>query len=149
VHAENRTRMRCKEGWTPILRCCALFISALAFAFASSSIEASPTTITAADADHPITLRIGQELVLNLASNPSTGYHWFLASTANSVLTSLGKPTYKQGRPVPGAGGVESWTFRAAEAGAQTLKFEHRRPWEKKTSPAKTVLFHVTVAASG
>jgi inhibitor of cysteine peptidase len=123
----------------------ALFIAASAFVFASSGIEASRTTITAADAGRPVALRIGQELALNLDSNPSTGYRWFLASTENSVLTSLGKPSYRQGRPVPGAGGIESWTFRAAQAGAQTLKFEYRRPWEKETPPAKTVFFHVTV----
>jgi inhibitor of cysteine peptidase len=148
VRAGNSSRMRCKEDRTPILRWHALFISVLSFAFASSGNEASPMTITATDADHPITLRMGQELTVNLASNPSTGYHWFLASTANSILANLGKPTYKPGRAVPGAGGVESWTLRAAETGAQTLKFEYRRPWEKNTLPAKTLLFHVTVVAS-
>ena len=144
---ETKPESDAKKVRTIILRCHAVFISALAFAFASSRMDASLTTITTADAGHSITLRIGQELALNLESNPSTGYRWFLASTPNSILTSLGKPTYKQGRPAPGAGGVESWTFRATDAGTQTLKFEYRRPWEKKTPPAKTVLFHVTVVA--
>jgi inhibitor of cysteine peptidase len=123
----------------------ALVIASLTFTLASSIIAASPTTITAADAGHPITLRIGEELVLKLECNPSTGYDWFLTEQKNSVLSSLGKPTYEQGRSMPGAGGIESWNFRAAAAGAQTLKLEYRRPWEKDTSPAKTVIFQITV----
>ena len=95
-----------------------------------------------------ITLRIGQELTLNLESNPSTGYRWFLANTESSVLISVGKSAFKQGRPMPGAGGVESWTFRAAEGGNETLKFEYRRAWETNMPPARKVLFHVKVRSA-
>ena len=90
---ETKPESDAKKVRTIILRCHAVFISALAFAFASNRMDASLTTITAADAGHSITLRIGQELALNLENNPSTGYRWFLASTPNSILTSLGKPT--------------------------------------------------------
>jgi inhibitor of cysteine peptidase len=123
----------------------ALVIASLALTLVVSSPAASPTTITAADAGHPITLRIGEELVLKLESNPSTGYDWFLTDAQNPVLSSLGKPAYAQGRSTPGAGGIESWNFRASATGTQTLKLEYRRPWEKNTSPAKTVIFQVTV----
>jgi inhibitor of cysteine peptidase len=123
----------------------ALVIASLALTLVVSGTAASPTTITAADAGHPITLRIGEELVLNLECNPSTGYDWFLTDAKNPVLSSLGKPAYVQGRSTPGAGGIESWNFRASAAGTQTLKLEYRRPWEKNTSPAKTAIFQVTV----
>ena len=93
----------------------ALFSAALIFAFSIDS-KASSVTLTAADSGRAITLRIGQELTLNLESNPSTGYRWFLANTESSVLISVGKSAFKQGRPMPGAGGVESWTFRAPKA---------------------------------
>ena len=122
----------------------ALVITTLALTFANSIAE-SPTTITVANVAHPVTLRIGEKLVLNLESNPSTGYDWFLTATKNSVLSIRGKPAYKRTRSMPGAGGIESWNFLAVEAGAQTLKLEYRRPWEKNTPPAKTVIFHITV----
>ena len=114
--------------------------------FAGSVIAGPPITITAADAGHPIKLRVGEELVLELECNPSTGYGWFLTETPNSILLSRGAPTYQPSRSMPGAGGLESWNFRAAKAGVQALELEYRRPWEKNTSPAKTVVFNVTVA---
>jgi hypothetical protein len=40
----------------------ALVIAPLTLTFASPGIAASPTTITAADTGHPITLHIGEEL---------------------------------------------------------------------------------------
>lgn len=101
--------------------------------------------ITEADAGHLIALRIGQELVLNLDSNPSTGYRWVQAETEKPVLVVLGKPAYKPASRLPGAGGLESWTFRAVERGEQSLKLEYLRPWEKNTPPAKTILLHFTV----
>jgi inhibitor of cysteine peptidase len=119
-------------------------VTVLAFGVVSGNAE-PPAIITEADAGHLIALRIGRELVLNLESNPSTGYRWVQADTETPVLIVFGKPAYKQGSPLPGAGGVESWTFRAVERGAQTLKFEYRRPWEKNTPPANTIVLHVTV----
>jgi inhibitor of cysteine peptidase len=123
----------------------ALVITFLGLTFASSGVAASPKTITAADVGRLITLGVGEELVIKLECNPSTGYEWLLTNAKNSVLSSRGKPTYTQRRAMPGAGGIESWNFRAAVAGAETLKLEYQRPWEKNTPPAKTVIFHITV----
>jgi inhibitor of cysteine peptidase len=113
--------------------------------FVHHAFAAPPKTITAADANHPITLQIGQEVVLRLESNRATGYSWLLAHSKNTVLTNLGRATYEKGRAAVGAGGIETWKFRAAKSGAETLKLEYRRPWEKKVPPAKTVIFDITV----
>ncbi len=126
------------------MRLASLCIIALVLAGATDRSGATEKTITASDAGRPIELRVGQELVLNLESNPSTGYSWSLTDTRHPVLISLGKPTYKHAASVPGAGGLQSWTFRATEPGVQTLKLEYRRPWEKKV-PEKTVTFQVVV----
>jgi inhibitor of cysteine peptidase len=123
----------------------ALAIASLLLIFAGRSTTASPTLLTATDVGRPITLRLGDELVLNLECNPSTGYDWFLAYAKNPVLSIRGKPACQQSRSMPGAGGLESWNFRASGAGAQKLKLEYRRPWEKNTSPVKTVVFDITV----
>jgi inhibitor of cysteine peptidase len=101
--------------------------------------------MTEADSGHPVALRIGQELILTLNSNPSTGYSWIRTDTEPPLLVTLGKPVYKSGGPLPGASGVEFWKFRALKHGAQTLKLEYRRPWEKNTRPADTMVLHVTI----
>jgi inhibitor of cysteine peptidase len=121
------------------------FLSAALIGLAEAGLAASPKIITEADANHLVTLQTGQEAVLKLPSNRSTGYSWLLTDSKDSVLTSLGKPTYQVSRSLPGAGGIETWKFQATKAGNGSLKFEYRRPWEKKVAPAKTVFFYVTV----
>jgi inhibitor of cysteine peptidase len=111
---------------------------------ASGSAE-PPVVRTEADSGHPVTLRIGQELILTLNSNHSTGYSWIRADTGRPDLVTLGKPAYKSSGPLLGASGVEFWKFRAVQPGGQTLKLEYRRPWEKNIQPANTVFFPVTV----
>ena len=123
-----------------------LFFAALVVGLVNDGVAVSPPqTITGADTNHPITLQIGQEILLHLESNRSTGYRWFLTESKNPVLSNVGTPTYQVDRPLPGAGGVETWTFRTDKIGTGTLELEYRRSWEKNVPPAKTVIFHITV----
>jgi inhibitor of cysteine peptidase len=112
--------------------------------FASGSAE-PPATKTEADSGHRVALRIGQELILTLKSNPSTGYRWMRSDTETSVLVTLGKPAYQAGGRLLGASGTELWKFRAERNGVLTLKLEYRRPWEKNTQSADTMILHVTI----
>ena len=122
-----------------------LLITALVSNFVHHSLATPPQALTEADANHKVVLEVGQELVVKLESNRSTGYSWSLTESENPILTSLGKPTYKIGGALPGVGGFETWKLRATKIGRETLKFEYRRPWEKKVSPARAVFFHLTV----
>ena len=128
-----------------IVKLSVLFVGAVMASFASCGLAAAPRTITEADANSDVLLAVGQELVLKLPSNPSTGYRWSLAEGGAPVLANLGQPRYQASGTLPGAGGVETWTLRAAQIGSQTLKFEYRRPWEKTVPPAKTLFFPITV----
>jgi inhibitor of cysteine peptidase len=126
-------------------------VKLLFFFFALSGFRADPASgeppvaVTAADTGRTITLRIGQELIVNLESNRSTGYSWSLAKAPALVLISLGQPVYQSDRSLPGAGGLESWRFRASVAGEQTLTLTYRRPWEKDIAPARAVEFRIKV----
>jgi inhibitor of cysteine peptidase len=122
-----------------------IWVTVLAFGVIVSGNAEPPPIITEADSRHLVALRIGQELVLNLKSNPSTGYRWVQADTETPGLVLVGGPVYKPGSTLLGASGVESWKFRAVKRSAQTLKLEYRRPWEKNTPPANAIVFHVTV----
>jgi inhibitor of cysteine peptidase len=123
----------------------AFWIAEMLVAFTGRCNAAPPVQVTVADANRQIVLRAGQELVVNLESNRSTGYGWFLSEVVNPVLTSLGKPVYNRNSTLPGASGLESWRFQATKAGNEKLKLEYRRPWERNLPAAKTVLFDVSV----
>jgi len=110
-----------------------------------------PVVVDAAS-ESAAALRRGQELVVRLRSNPSTGYAWSLVQGAARVLAPAGEPLFEpdanaQGRL--GAGGMETWRFRAIATGRDALRFEYRRPWEKDAPPASTATVDVEVRAEG
>lgn len=77
------------------------------------------------------------EFVLQLKSNPTTGYSWFLkafnATYIEAVEHHYKAPTDKT---LVGAPGYELWTFKAKPAAFKvpvqtSLHFVYVRPWEK------------------
>lgn len=111
---------------------------------ACASIQ--PIALTVADSGRTIDMVQGQELVLNLNSNPSTGFRWWLADSSEIALIPSARPVYTADPKVAaGGGGVETWRFKAAQAGKQTLRFEYRRSFEESIPPAKTLTYKVVV----
>lgn len=107
-----------------------------------------PVVVEKADAQHTLSLAPGQELVVRLASNPTTGYRWTLGEASGPVLAMSATPAYKQGahaKGLMGAGGVETWRFLAIAAGRGKLTLEYRRPWERDAAPAEAIVFDVQV----
>lgn len=100
---------------------------------------------TFTDPNAPVDVVVGQEFLIALESNPSTGYGWVLGATpdANLVLEAKGF-TAEEGVLI-GAGGKEYWRFDAEAAGTFKLVFNYVRPWEKDVAPAKTATFTVNV----
>jgi len=89
----------------------------------------------------------GQDLVLSLTSNPSTGYDWHLQDISPSILEQT-EVNYKSGSSanlVPvGSGGTKVYTFRAKKAGESNLTLAYQRSWET-ASPTKTFSVRVFV----
>jgi inhibitor of cysteine peptidase len=110
-----------------------------------SLAQSNPITVPESGAGKNIDARIGQSIVIKLNSNRSTGYRWLL-QPGSGVLESLSDATYTANPSgAAGAGGVESWSFRAQRRGRETLRFDYRRPWENGVQAAKTLSFPVTV----
>lgn len=111
-----------------------------------SCTSIKPLNLTSADSGRTIDLTVGQDLYLELESNRSTGYRWWLADSTDVVLVPIGKPSYEAPATTGvGASGMETWWFRAAKLGSQTLLFEYRRSWEEGEKPAKTLRYDVIV----
>ena len=88
----------------------------------------------------PFAMKVGDEFVLTLESNPSTGYLWRLAVKPDENTVKLVSSEY---RAVPdanrvGAGGNEVWTFLATGKGKAEISLIYVRPWEKDKPPART-----------
>lgn len=90
---------------------------------------------------------VGQDLVILLPSNPTTGYSWRLAESRPDMIKLAGREyrTRQQSQDIVGAGGVEEWRFTALGRGKTTLVFEYVRPWEKDAPPAGRKTFKIDI----
>lgn len=91
------------------------------------------TVMTYDDEGHEIDIGVGQEFIIALGSNPTTGYSW-QASYDESMLELVGgEPTYEADETdegVVGSGGVEYFRFKALEAGEAEVTLTYAQPWE-------------------
>ena len=107
-----------------------------------------PIVVTAADEGRVIELGRGREMNVALEGNRTTGFSWSLDAVPSAALLQLGEPIYTATPASPrytGAGGVETWRFRAIEAGSLRLRFVYRRPFEKEVAPARMVTIQVQI----
>ena len=84
----------------------------------------------------------GDEFVIALPANPSTGYSWSAGDNPDVAFVSSRQLA---GGSQPGAGGTQELTFRAEQTGTSTLALAYARSFEPGVPPAKTAKFPVTV----
>ena len=104
-----------------------------------------PVHLGESESGQAVVLSVGQELVVTLPSNPSTGYAWSFQSSSSGVLRA-GDSEYVPTPPVlPGSGGQERFTFTGAAEGRTTLRFEYRRAFETGVPAARVIEYAVVV----
>ena len=92
------------------------------------------------DPDQAIRATTNQVFDIEIEANPTTGYLW-QARVDRRHLELLGQET-KPGHAI-GAGGRETFRFRALEAGETEILLEHKRPWEQEVLDTKR--FQITI----
>jgi C1A family cysteine protease/PKD repeat protein len=89
----------------------------------------------------------GDVLVLNLESNPSTGYGWQVRGLDARILRQLDATEWLPDTPGKlGGPGTEVLRFAATGRGRATLDLVYARPWETAAAPAKSFSLEVNVA---
>lgn len=92
-----------------------------------------------------IVVKPHQIFKIQLASNPTTGYSWFVKSYDKHLIKVIKHTFQKPTQRMPGAGGREVWTLKstaAFNANSKTqITFVYARPWEK--SFVKTAIFTI------
>lgn len=95
-----------------------------------------------------VELKVGEVLTVTLESNPTTGYSWEIVQTDEAVLSQQGEVEYQQSpqsQGLVGAGGTETFRFKAVGPGKITLKLIYHRSWEKGVEPIQTYTLQVVV----
>jgi len=90
----------------------------------------------------------GQNVVLKLSSNPTTGYKWSVVSTDRTF--GYPKEDFLGGNGAVGSGGTQKLTWKTKSplsmVGAHTVKLEYKRG--TSGTPAKTFTFTIEIAAT-
>jgi inhibitor of cysteine peptidase len=93
-----------------------------------------------ADSGRSIGLRLREEIELNLAENPTTGYQWQIVESATPVLEKSGDSFQRGSSQGLGAGGTRIFKFRSRAAGTATLRIVYGRPGVQESIKQEFVL---------
>ena len=104
------------------------------------------TKLTATDNGGQADVKVGQQFVIELAGNPSTGYTWETKDLDASMFQQIGDAKFTSSNPgLAGAGGTLALTFKVVRAGTAVLTLVYHRPWETNVEPINTFTVTVTV----
>jgi len=124
------------------------FLILVMMALVSISVVAGCGGIkTYTDLKEVISLRVNQEFVIALGSNPTTGYRW--EASYDETMVELMDKTYESGggaEPgVVGAGGKDYFRFKALKKGETKITMVYKRPWKDPTSQDITEEFNFSI----
>jgi predicted secreted protein len=81
--------------------------------------------------DSVIQVRVGEEFVIALQANPSTGHRWMLADSLDRIVRLQAQAYVAQQPVMPGSGGHERLTFVGVAAGETTIRLRYQRPVQR------------------
>jgi inhibitor of cysteine peptidase len=124
---------------------------AIAAAACGGSASGSSNVIKLTDADNgkTVSAKVGDQVEVILAGNPTTGYAWTVTMTDadKAVLEQQGDGVYtatSTDSSVVGSGGTYTFTFKAIAKGTANPKFDYARSFESNP-PAQTFTATVNV----
>lgn len=105
----------------------------------------TPTKVEKQTCNYSITLN--KEFIVELPSNPSTGYswHWANASSSAKIQKTNDSFTSTASPNIVGAGGIQKIRFKGVKRGFETIKLVYIRSWERGAPPAKTMIYTVEI----
>ena len=115
----------------------------------SENAAGGPLILGEADSGKAYTVKVGDTIEVTIPGNPTTGFSWTAALTEKdaAVVQQVGEPAYASETSdsmVVGAGGVYTFTFKAAAKGEALLKLVYARPWES-VEPEQTFAVTLTI----
>jgi inhibitor of cysteine peptidase len=134
------------KGENMFTKTLSLILLAVVLILATACSPAKQVNLTAADKGSQVEVRTGEEIVITLDSNPSTGFSWEAKDLDTTMFEQVGDPTYISSNPgLVGSGGTLTLTFKALKTGTATLTLIYHRPWETDVAPVDTFAVTVTV----
>jgi predicted secreted protein len=121
----------------------------LLVAFHPQMAFAATKVVTDADKGGDVEIKVRDTLEVRLASNPSTGYMWYVHPKSTAMLRPNGQSkadtTDQSAQPVEGRPIIQVFTFQPKRAGDGILLLRYVRSWEKPTLGEEQFTLHVIV----
>ncbi|MFC2077672.1 protease inhibitor I42 family protein [Candidatus Bipolaricaulota bacterium] len=125
----------------------AVIAGLLALATMLSGCWLLPVTIDETADGTVQSIEIGDEILIQLSGDASTGFQWIRAepeSLDGTPLEVVSEGDYEPDDPgVCGGSGVFSFRYHAVASGTIALSFAHRRPWEDETAGSFSIIIWV------
>ena len=118
-------------------------ITLILFLTILSSCDSSKKVIKSVEADKiakTYKMKVGEDLKIELTTNPSTGFTWSLASKIKPKIISFDKKEYKEDdrtMGMVGSGGIETWIFKTLKPGKLFLYMKYQRVNDEKVKNEK------------
>ena len=90
-------------------------------------------------------VEVGDKIRMKLCSDPTKGFQWDYEMTVENVLKEEDHDFEEPEGDVPGAAGIEIWTFEAVETGTTEVQMEYSQPSEGGVKSKWTYNVTVTV----
>ena len=92
-----------------------------------------------------VEVTVGEQIVVELEGNPTTGYTWEVTAVDPTVLAPAGDPDYQSESDAAGAGGTYTFRFDAIGPGETGVVLMYFPSWEEPSATAGTVTFTAVV----
>jgi inhibitor of cysteine peptidase len=101
--------------------------------------------VTDEDKGRDVEIKVGDTLEVRLASNPSTGYMWYVHPKSTALLKLIGQTHTDAADPGVGRPIVQVFTFQPRRASDVILLLRYARAWEKPVLGQEQFSLHVVI----
>lgn len=124
-------------------RRCSIVLAGLALlltGLVGACVSQQPTEYT--DPSQGIEIGIGEQFIIALESNPTTGYEWEV--DFDESLLELARSDFTPAKTgLTGAGGEQTFTFEGLKAGKTEVTLTYKRQWEQDFADQKVFVVSI------
>jgi len=101
-----------------------------------ATVKGDPLVFT--DSANPVVVSVGQDFIIRLPANPTTGYQWIITIPPEPSMVNLVNVDgmyQPPEQPLPGAGGFQLFELGAVGSGTTQAQFTYARPFDPSDNP--------------
>jgi inhibitor of cysteine peptidase len=118
----------------------------MSFFISTAGCSSEQEKLSMSDNGKSVIVKVGDQIVIELEGNPSTGYTWEAKDLDNSLLEKVGETEFKSNDPgLVGAGGELTLTYKTLKTGKTSLNLVYHRPWEMDIEPQRTYMVTIII----